>query len=342
MLESQTKFERGAVPTGDLAQEGGHEGARFRRHGMRKRVEQPMGHEAGPSVCEEERITQQRSDGADLKAAEFFAGMGLVRAGLERCGIQTVFANDIDRAKGALYRENWGAAEFRLGDIRDLRGQDIPPVDLATASFPCVDVSLAGYRAGLNGTRSGVVYEFLRILQEMPEAPPIVVLENVPGFLTVNGGRDFKAVVAELTKLGYSVLHISLDAASFVPQSRVRVFVLAYRGVTPPLLPDPPPRRVGRLTDIVREDLDWWGARKLAYFLGSLSDVQADRVDEYQRQDDVTCHGAYRRTRKGVAVWEVRADEIAGALRTTAGGSGRQAVLRAGRGGLGCTVDGCC
>ncbi len=268
-----------------------------------------------------------------MRAAEFFAGMGLVRAALERCGVETAFANDVSPAKAALYRENWGSDEFHLGDIRDLRGTDIPPVDLGTASFPCVDLSLAGYRAGLDGTRSGVVFEFLRILHEMgAKAPSVVVLENVPGFLTVNGGRDYQAVASELTALGYRTGHICLNASSFVPQSRLRVFLLGYRDVPPPLLPRPPDRHDGRLTDIVRNDLEWWGARQMACFLGSLSDLQASRVDGYQRQDEATCHGAYRRTRKGVAVWEVRDDEIAGALRTTAGGSGRQAVLRAGRG----------
>ena len=271
-------------------------------------------------------------NGASMKAAEFFAGMGLMRAGLERCGIETVFANDIDKAKAALYRENWGSDEFRLGDVSDLRGNDIPEVDVATASFPCVDLSLAGYRAGLNGTRSGIIFEFLRILDEMPKSPSFVVLENVPGFLTVNKGRDFEVVVHELTKLGYAVRHISVNASSFVPQSRLRVFVIGYLDVDPPLIPTPPERQEGRLSDIVRDDLDWWDGQKLECFLGSLSDLQAARVDGYQRQDGVTCHGAYRRTRRGSAVWEVRRDEIAGALRTTAGGSGRQAVLRAGGG----------
>ena len=270
--------------------------------------------------------------GANLKAAEFFAGMGLMRAGLERCGIETVFANDIDKTKAALYCENWGSDEFQLGDVSDLRGKDIPAVDVATASFPCVDLSLAGYRAGLDGTRSGVVFEFLRILDEMPKAPSFVVLENVPGFLTVNNGRDFEVVVQELANLGYAVQHISVNAASFVPQSRLRVFVIGYLDATPPLIPMPPERQEGRLADIVRDDLEWWDAQRLECLLRSLSDIQAARVDEYQRQEDVTCHGAYRRTRKGTAVWEVRGDEIAGALRTTAGGSGRQAVLRAGSG----------
>ncbi|MDE0004799.1 MAG: DNA (cytosine-5-)-methyltransferase [Rhodospirillaceae bacterium] len=267
-----------------------------------------------------------------MKAAEFFAGMGLMRAGLERCGIETVFANDVDATKAALYRENWGRSEFRKGDIRDLYGSDIPDADIATASFPCVDLSLAGYRAGLEGTRSGVVFEFMRILGEMRSAPPIVLLENVPGFLTANGGRDFEAVVRSLEGLGYRVRHISVDAAAFVPQSRVRVFVIGCRDIDPPLLPKPPERSSGRLADIVRDEGTWWGAKRMACFLGSLSDLQAERVDAFQRQSHVSCHGAYRRTRKGKAVWEVRADEIAGALRTTAGGSGRQAVLRVGNG----------
>ncbi|MCE2459864.1 MAG: DNA (cytosine-5-)-methyltransferase [Pseudomonadales bacterium] len=268
-----------------------------------------------------------------LSTAEFFAGMGLMRAGLKRRGIETVFANDVDETKAALYRENWGDDEFLLGDIRDLRGKDVPNVDVATASFPCVDLSLAGHRAGLDGTRSGVVYEFLRILHEMSSTPSCVVLENVPGFLTVNGGRDFRAVVDALESLDYTVLHVGVDAQSFVPQSRMRVFVLGYRDLTPPPIPAPPTcDGITRLSDIVRHEVEWWGARKLSCFLGSLSDLQAARVDAYQRQDVVTCHGAYRRTRRGTAVWEVRADEIAGALRTTAGGSGRQAVLRAGRG----------
>ena len=130
-----------------------------------------------------------------LRAAEFFAGMGLMRAGLTRSGVETVFANDVDESKAALYRENWGGDEFVFDDVRNLQGRDIPTVDVATASFPCVDLSLAGYRAGLDGTRSGVVYEFLRILHEMADTPSCVVLENVPGFLTVNKGRDFRAVV---------------------------------------------------------------------------------------------------------------------------------------------------
>ena len=271
-----------------------------------------------------------------MVAAEFFAGMGLMRAALDRCGIDTVFANDIDKHKASLYRENWGDGELRVCDIHELRGRDVPNVDLATASFPCVDVSLAGYRAGLQGTRSGAVYEFCRLLDEMEEPPAIVILENVPGFLSVNAGRDYAELAAQLGRSGYCTTHICVDAAAFVPQSRLRVFLLGFRDVEgPPMLPPPPgPRPDLRLGDVVEDDLEWWDERRLGAFLSSLSELQANRVDAYRGQRAVSHHGAYRRTRRGRAVWEVRRDEIAGTLRTTQGGSGRQAVLRAGRGAV--------
>ena len=69
-------------------------------------------------------------------AIEFFAGMGLMRAGLERVGINTVFANDIDETKAKLYADNWGRKELHVGDIRQLHGDEIPSADLVTASFP--------------------------------------------------------------------------------------------------------------------------------------------------------------------------------------------------------------
>lgn len=269
-----------------------------------------------------------------MVAAEFFAGMGLMRAALDRCGIATVFANDNDKTKASLYRENWGDGELRVCDVRDLRGSDVPPVDVATASFPCVDLSLAGYRAGLDGTRSGVVYEFCRILDEMARPPATVILENVPGFLTVNGGRDYQGLVRQLEQSGYRTTHICVDAAAFVPQSRLRVFLLGFRDVDPvPLTPPPPsPRKDLRLADIVDASLEWWPSARLDAFLTSLSELQSARVDAYQRQAARSYRGAYRRTRRGRAVWEVRRDEIAGALRTTQGGSGRQAMLCAGEG----------
>ena len=169
-----------------------------------------------------------------MRAAEFFAGMGLMRAGLESVGVRTVFANDIDGTKAALYRANWGDDALVVDDIRNLRGDDIPDAEVATASFPCVDMSLAGNLAGLGGAESGLIVEFCRILAEMGERrPQAVIVENVPGFRTVNDGRDFARVVEMIEALGYAVEHVVINAASFVPQSRPRIFLLGVRGSHP-------------------------------------------------------------------------------------------------------------
>ena len=184
---------------------------------------------------------ERKSEPRKMRAAEFFAGMGLVRSGLERCGIETVFANDVDKTKAALYRDNWGDDVLIVGDIRDVTGDQVPTVDVATSSFPCVDLSLAGNRAGLAGERSGLVFEFCRVLGEMDDrAPSALMIENVTGFLTAKGGNDFRAVIRRLDDLGYSTETIVVNAAAFVPQSRARVFILGRRGQD--VKAPPPPR----------------------------------------------------------------------------------------------------
>ena len=267
-----------------------------------------------------------------LRAIEFFAGMGLMRAGLEHVGIETVFANDIDETKAKLYADNWGRDELHVCDIRALTGDDIPDAELVTASFPCTDMSLAGKYKGLNGAQSSLVLDFLRILDEMDcRAPQTLMIENVMGFLTANNGKDWQTVVDGIHNLGYKSAHIVVDAGAFVPQSRARVFLFGHKGTID--LPDPPQIRNDlRLVEIAEEDGDWWAPDRLRAFLETLSPIQSKRVFRYQRRFWPGYYGAFRRTRGGRPVWEVRADERAGALRTTRGGSAKQAIVRAGRG----------
>ena len=126
--------------------------------------------------------------------AEFFAGIGLVRMGLERQGWEVAFANDNDPQKYEMYRNQFQDAEqhFLLGNINDIAADQVPTVTMATASFPCTDLSLAGGRAGIHGTHSGTFWSFMRILAEMGERrPPVVLLENVLGFLNSHNGNDF-------------------------------------------------------------------------------------------------------------------------------------------------------
>ncbi len=263
---------------------------------------------------------------------EFFAGMGLMRAGLERVGIKTVFANDIDETKAKLYADNWGREVLHVGDIRALNGDDIPDTELVTASFPCTDMSLAGHYKGLKGTQSSLVLDYLRILDEMgARAPRTMMIENVMGFLTANDGRDWETVVGGIRSLGYRTAHIVVDASAFVPQSRARVFLFGHKGTIE--LPEPPNvRKDLRLATVAEEDGDWWPPDRLRAFMQTLSPLQSKRVSRYQRRFWPGYYGAFRRTRGGRAVWEVRSDERAGALRTTRGGSAKQAIVRAGCG----------
>lgn len=156
----------------------------------------------------------------------------MVRAGLG-AGWSCRFANDFDAAKGVAYAANWGANSLHIGDINALSASDLPGcTDLAWASFPCQDLSLAGAKAGLSGARSGAFWAYRDLIARLVDegrAPAILALENVVGALTSQGGRDFAALCEALHALGYRVGALVIDAALFTPQSRPRLFVVAVR-----------------------------------------------------------------------------------------------------------------
>ncbi|AMV35836.1 DNA cytosine methyltransferase [Planctomyces sp. SH-PL62] len=174
------------------------------------------------------------SDAADKTFCEFFAGIGLVREALGASGWSCVYANDVDPKKQGLYLGRFGdEGHFHLGDVWEtpevvsrIEGSPL----LATASFPCVDLSLAGNGRGFEGTHSSTFFGFVRAMETLAErCPRLVLLENVTGFLTSSGGKDFEAAARALAGLGYRLDAFTLDAAMFVPQSRPRVFVVGVR-----------------------------------------------------------------------------------------------------------------
>src|SRR5690606_7734873 len=157
-------------------------------------------------------------------ALEFFAGIGLMREGLAREGFRAVYANDNDPAKKALYLHNApeDVAIFDDRDIHQVQAADLPPAAIATASFPCTDLSLAGARKGLSrDTRSGAYLRFIDLLDDLGDRrPPLVLLENVVGLLQASAGRDFETCLQLLADLGYRLDTFIVDASHFVPQSR--------------------------------------------------------------------------------------------------------------------------
>jgi DNA (cytosine-5)-methyltransferase 1 len=160
---------------------------------------------------------------------EFFSGGGMARAGLGS-EWECLFANDIDAKKGASYAANWGDEHLRIEDVGKLSAADLPGrADIAWASFPCQDLSLAGDYVGLKGERSGTFWPFWRLMKALAEekrAPSVVVLENVCGALTSHGGKDFAAIGAALAGSGYRFGALVMDAVRFLPQSRPRLFIV--------------------------------------------------------------------------------------------------------------------
>ncbi|MFD6712350.1 DNA cytosine methyltransferase [Micromonospora chalcea] len=304
-----------------------------------------------------------------LTAAEFFAGIGLVRLGLQEAGISVVWSNDIEPAKQEMYEGHFGNTEghvFKPGDVGKVKGSDMPSnLDLAWASFPCTDLSLAGWRRGLSGSESSTFWGFTKVLEEMGEdgRPAVVALENVVGFATSHGGEDLATAIRELNRLGYSVDVLTLDARRFVPQSRPRLFLVG--ALNPPedepvpnselrpdwlqapfgdptltthraALPAPPPPKIegfSKLVEAVGPD-GWWDEKRRDAFLTSLSPVQAGRLEDLKARKTVTYRTAYRRTRNGKPTWEIRPDDISGCLRTARGGSSKQAVVEVGGGAV--------
>lgn len=306
--------------------------------------------------------------------AEFFAGIGLMRMGLEREGWCLAFANDIDLKKREIYDGHFADASLHYDttDIHELSPERVPTVDLATASFPCTDLSLAGGRRGIRSGQSSAFWGFCDVIAGMGRRrPPLVLLENVTGFLTSNGGRDFHSALRAMNELGYHVDPIVVDARWFVPQSRARLFVIASRLDNPDAsgfaqesrlrpatlakfvfnardidwqireLPMPPDHPQSTLVDII-EDLprnapEWWNSERAQYFYEQISPrhkEQADGMINRRRWSYATAFRRVRPFRNGPkrSIAELRFDGIAGCLRTPKGGSGRQIVFKAGFG----------
>ena len=305
---------------------------------------------------------------APLSFLEFFAGGGMARLGLG-ARWDCAFANDFDPVKAATYRANFADAgdHFHEGDVWKLGAGDLPGrADLAWASSPCQDFSLAGARAGLAGGRSGAFFGFWRLIEGLAaegRAPRAIVIENVSGLLTSHGGRDFAALGEALAAQGYSFGALEIDAQAFLPQSRPRVFVIAARQPPPADLVGPspfhtravkaaaaglpralasrwiwwrasaPPPRNTDLAALLEPDgaVVWHPAERTRRWLDLMAPLHRARLEAFKDRRERAVGAVYRRMRledgRKVQRAEVRFDGLAGCLRTPRGGSSRQVIV---------------
>ncbi len=169
-----------------------------------------------------------------MNAVSLFSGVGGFDLALERQGVPVVASVEIDKkARSVLARRFPNAKLFNNvtevsgGQLRD--AGFVPDDGILTGGFPCQDLSVAGRRAGLAGGRSGLFWEVVRLAAELQ--PRWLILENVPGLLSSNGGRDMGIVLGALGELGYGFAYRVLDAQYLgVAQRRRRVFIVGCLG----------------------------------------------------------------------------------------------------------------
>ena len=163
-----------------------------------------------------------------------FAGIGGFRSGLEKAGHECVGYIEWDKYARKSYQAIYNTeGEFTANDIREVKGIELPDVDLWTFGSPCQDISIAGKQKGIvKGGRSSMFFEVIRCLKERIRGektlPTILIMENVKALLSSNGGWDFARVIIEMDKVGYDVEWAVLNSADVVPQNRERVYIIGH------------------------------------------------------------------------------------------------------------------
>jgi DNA (cytosine-5)-methyltransferase 1 len=165
-----------------------------------------------------------------LTFGSLFAGVGGFDMGFEQAGWDCKFQVEWDKNCQQILNKHWPDVPKWL-DVSDVNGAEIPPVDCIIFGSPCQDLSVAGKRAGLEGERSGLFHEAVRIIKEMRDAtngtfPRWTVWENVAGALSSNNGRDFGTVINEMAKAGAHLQEYALLGRSTLrnpPTTQARV-----------------------------------------------------------------------------------------------------------------------
>jgi DNA (cytosine-5)-methyltransferase 1 len=168
-----------------------------------------------------------------ITGVSLFAGVGGFDLAMQRNGVKVVATVEIDKKCNEVLAKHFPQAK-QFTDVQQVTGKELldagfnPTNGIITGGFPCQDLSVAGKRAGLAGARSGLFWEIRRLVEETQTE--WFILENVPGLLSSNGGKDFGIVLGEMADLGYSLGWRVLDAQYFgIPQRRRRVFIVGSR-----------------------------------------------------------------------------------------------------------------
>lgn len=193
-----------------------------------------------------------------MKFIDLFAGIGGVHTGLTKAGMECVGWCEQDKYAQASYRALYPTDNLWFSpDIRALNGTEMPYADLWSFCSPCQDCSIAGLKKGLNGTRSGLFYEVMRLLDETKYKPKWLLFENVKNILSIDNGWGFYGILSAMDKRGYNVFWRVYNTKDFgLPQNRERVFIIGHLGNECPsevlYRPDQSEQSIIRLGNLLR------------------------------------------------------------------------------------------
>lgn len=186
----------------------------------------------GPESKEKEKekdLQVHNLDSNKLKMIDLFAGTGAFTLAFEKSSkVNVVFANDMIEHSKKIYDENFNH-KLTLGDLNDIKVEDIPSHDILTGGFPCQPFSIAGHREGFNDERSNVFWKILSIIDY--HQPKCVILENVKNLLSHDNNKTFSTIKNNLESRGYHICYKVLNTADItgIPQNRERIYIVCLK-----------------------------------------------------------------------------------------------------------------
>ncbi len=234
-----------------------------------------------------------------IRMFECFSGIGCQKMALERVtkNFEIVGISEIDKYAIKSYQSMHDENIKNYGDISKIQGKELPKIDILTYSFPCTDLSKAGKQKGLNNTRSGLVYEVLRLLHELKSLdnlPKVLVMENVIDLVQIKFIKQFNEIQKEIEDLGYKNYTQILNAKDFgVAQTRERVFMVSILGEYNYKFPEKIPL-AKRLKDYLENNVDekYYISEKLyKYFTDTKNRNGFVRGDRFKpiTENDIAC-----------------------------------------------------
>jgi len=162
-----------------------------------------------------------------INQLDLFSGIGGFHLGFEKAGYKVnSFFSEIDKHSIAVYKNKFKNSKY-VGSVTDVRGSELPKIDLITFGSPCQDFSLAGKREGMGGQRSSLILEAIRLIGEC--RPRVFIWENVKGTFSSNSGEDFAAILQSFANIGgYRLEWQLLNTSWFLPQNRERLYLVGY------------------------------------------------------------------------------------------------------------------